>query len=131
MYGDSGERCAPFKLDIPTAADILDFRKGTHPGPTAGRLRIDATSGPESAWNLQACQVFARDFFATRYPEAQGKSFMDAWHEFYRLIPLFISRHATGSGFADTKSYGRFQELVAKHTRKHQVIQTPDLKPVS
>ena len=122
MYRDGGERRTSFKLDIPTEVETLDFRNGTHPGPVVDRFRIDATCGPNSAWNLRACQVFAQDFCATRYPEARKKTFMDALHEFYRLIPTFTSRHAIGSGFVDTKSYERFQESMAKHARRHQVI---------
>lgn len=122
LYPGDGGPHTPLKLDIPTAVEILDFREGVHPGPVAGRLRVDTTSGPNSVWNLRACQVFAQDFCAKRYPEAEGKTLMDASHEFYRLIPTFISRQATGSGFADTQSYERFQESVAKHIRRHRVI---------
>lgn len=71
--------------------------------------------------------MFAQSFCAMRYQEAEGKSFMDVSHEFYRLIPMFISRHATGSGFADTRGYEEFQESLTKHIRRHRVILIPSV----
>ena len=112
---------APLKLNIPVAAEVLDFGKGSHIGPTIGNFRVDPTSAPSSAWNLRACQVFAQDFFAARYPEAEGKTVMDVSYEFYQLVPDFISHHATASGFADVPSYQGFHESLTKHLRRHRV----------
>lgn len=121
LYRSDGSPRALHQLDVPSGVEVLNFKRGIHPGPTVIRLRIDATSPPDSAWNIRACQIFARSFFTMQHPDAGGKTFMDASHEFYRLIPTFISRHATGSGFADSKGYERFQELTAKPIRKHRV----------
>lgn len=117
----------PYRLDIPTVVEILDFRKGVHRGPTVDRIRIEITSRSNSLWNLRACQVFAQGFCAVGYPESEGKSLVDISHEFCRLIPAFVSRHATECGFADTRSYEKFQELKATHIRRHRVISTLSL----
>jgi len=121
LYSRSGGPLTPLKLDVPEAVEILDFLTDDHPGPTFDRLRIDPTSGPNSWWNLRACQVFAQDFFAARYPDAEGKTFMDASHEFYQLLPTFSSHHAVASGFPDIQSYTNFQESLTKHIRRHRV----------
>lgn len=122
LYRDNGGPRTSPQLDVPNAVEVLDFKSGTNPGPTASRLRIDAASGPDSAWNLRACQVFAQSFRAMRHPEAEGRTFMDASHEFYRLIPTFTSRHAVGSGFAERRDFERFQGFAMKHIRRHRVI---------
>ena len=119
-FRDAGP-LASKRLDVPAAAEVLDFSKGCHPGPTANSFRIDPTSGPSSSWNIQACQVFAHDFRAARYPGTEGRAVMDASYEFYQLLPAFISHHAVASGFSDTQSYERFHELLSKRIRRHRV----------
>ena len=121
MYSHRGRTIVPPKLDVPEVAEVLNFLVDGHPGPTSGCLRIDPASGPNSRWNLRACEVFAQDFSAAQYPDADGKTLMDASHEFYRLIPTLSSRHAVASGFTDVQSYVKFQESFAKHIRRHQV----------
>ena len=121
LYSRNGGPLTPLKLDVPEAVEVLDFLAGDHPGPMINRLRIDPTSGPDSWWNLRACQVFAQSFFAARYPNVEGKTLMDASYEFYQLLPTFSSQHAATSGFPDTQSYTRFQESLTKHIRRHRV----------
>lgn len=123
LYPRDAGPLASLKLDIPTAAEVLDFGQGSHVGPTIENFRIDPTSAPSSAWNLRACQAFAQDFCAARYPEAEGKTIMDVSHEFYQLVQHFISHHAAASGFADVANYQRFHESLAKHLRRHRVSQ--------
>ena len=70
---------------------------------------------------MQACQVFAQDFCAAQYTDAEGGAFVDASYEFHRLIPALISHHAVASGFSDTQSYERFHEFLSKRIRRHRV----------
>lgn len=121
LYPRSVEPLASLKLGVPAAAEVLDFGKGSHIGPTIENFRIDPTSAPSSAWNLRACQVFAQDFCAAQHPEAEGKTVMDVSYEFYQLVPDFVSCHAVASGFADVPSYERFHESLTKHLRRHRV----------
>lgn len=121
LYPREMKPLAPLKLNIPTATEILEYGGGSHIGPTIENFRIDPTSAPSSAWNLRACQVFAQDFFAARYQEAEGKTVMDVSCEFYQLVPDFISLHATASGFSDVTCYQRFHESMMKQLRRHRV----------
>lgn len=121
LYPRGTEPLTSHKLDVPAAAEILDFGKGSHAGPTIENFCIDPTSAPSSAWNLRACQVFAQDFCAAQYPTAEGKTVMDVSYEFYQLVPDLISHHAVASGFSDAKSYERFHESLTKHLRRHRV----------
>lgn len=125
LYSRNGGPLAPLKLDTPAAAEVLDFLAGRHSGPTLDRLRIDPSSGENSWWNLRACQVFAQDFFAARYPDIEGKTIMDASYEFYQLLPIFGSHHAVASGFPDMQSYKTFQGSLAKCIRRHRVRRPP------
>ena len=119
-FRDAGP-LASKKLDVPAATEILDFSEGCHTGPTTDSFRIDPTSGPNSSWNLQACQVFAQDFRAAQYQGTERRAIMDASYEFHQLLPTFISHHVTASGFTDTQSYERFHELLSKRIRRHRV----------
>ena len=121
LYSRNGGPLAPQRLDIPEAMEVLGFLAGNHPGPTSDHFRIDLTSGPNSWWNLRACQVFAQSFLTARYPGTEGKTIMDASHKFYQLLPEFSSHHATASGFPDPQSYTNFQESLMKHIRRHRV----------
>ena len=123
LHSRNGDPTMSLKLDVPEAVEVLDFLVGGHPGPTSDRLRIDPAAGPNSWWNLRACQVFAQDFLAARYPDTEGKTFMDVSHEFYQLLPAFGSHHAVASGFPDVRSYTKFQELLTKRIRRHRVRQ--------
>lgn len=115
----------PSRLHHPGAVEIIDFCRGLHPGPTIERFSIDVTSGPGSSWNLRACQVFSYDFCAREYPEANGKTHVDASSEFYRLLPSFLWLHAAAVGFEHPQRLERFHELFARQARKHRVRSTP------
>lgn len=120
LYPRSPGPLAARRLDIPAAIEVLDFSTGCHPGPTINSFRIDPTSGPNSPWNIQACQVFAQDFCA-QYPHAEGRDFMEASYEFHKLLPDIISHHAVASGFSDIQNYERFHEILSKRIRRHRV----------
>ena len=111
----------PSRLHCPGIVEVIDFGQGSHPGPTIDHFYIDATSGPGSSWNLRACQVFATDFCAAKYPEAFGKTHMDVSYEFYRLLPSFLSQNAAAKGFENPQRLGRFHEVLARQVRKHRV----------
>lgn len=108
--------------------EIIDFRRGSHPGPTIKHFSIDVTSGPGSTWNLRACQVFSHDFCAREYPEASGKTHVDASYEFYRLLPSFLWLHAAAVGFEHPQRLERFHELFARQARKYRVRLTPPFR---
>lgn len=108
-------------LRCPGVVEVVDFGRGSHPGPTIDRFRIDVTSGVGSGWNARACQVFAYDFCLAKYPEAVGKTHADASYEFYRLLPSFLSRHAAAAGFERPQRLETFHELLARQVRKHRV----------
>jgi hypothetical protein len=101
--------------------EVVDFGRGSHPGPTIDRFCIDAAYGIGSGWNARACQVFAYDFCSAKYPEAIGKTHVDASYEFYRLLPSFLSRHAAAAGFGHPQRLERFHELFARQVRKQRV----------
>ena len=112
---------SPLGLDVPSILEVLDFAKGPHIGPTITRFRIDPASGPNSPWNLRACQVFAEDFCTKQRQAVAGRTFADVSWEFYLVIPEIATQHAIASGFADLQIYERFQECLRRHIRRHRV----------
>lgn len=109
------------RLNHPGVLEIMDFLRGMHPGPTVSDFRIDVTSGRGSSWNLRACQVFSHDFSSRKYPEADGKTHVEAYYEFYRLLPSFLWHHAAAVGFERPEQLERFHERFAQQARKYDV----------
>ena len=111
----------PSRLRHPEVMEVIDFMQGLHSGPTVERFSIDVTSGRSSNWNLRACQVFSYDFCAREYPEASGKTHVDVFYEFYRLLPSFLWLHAETVGFGCPQRLERFHEIFARQVRKYKV----------
>lgn len=121
----------PSRLNHPGVVEVIDFMRGVNPGPTPDHFRIDVTSGAESSWNLRACQVFSHDFCAKRYPEAIGKTHVDAGYEFYRLLPSFLWFHAVAVGFEHPRRLERFHGRFAVRARKYKVWVIPRVRTSS